>query len=310
MARKQKANSDERYRDSLKYFPRQAWYFAGDVPRVIKPEGTGRAGGLTLGKLPFIVKPGQKVRWRDRVYTLKREGRYAFLHGCKLMRQVIVFRRDELALFRALAQIQAHGHRHDGLKFGDKIKAAQKGHLIITCHSISAFTLEILKGLGYRGRLITLLTLNEWNGYDNGHAILEYWSKQKRQWIVVDVDAHTLFRLKGKFLSAYQFHRAVVENKPYEIFSLSDLGKLDYQDLYQGKDFSTYCDPTFHNEQALHNWYGRVAQAVAMRKEEQGNSLFPEDDPTRIKRIESYREGNRCIPTAQWLAIFYPKPKR
>ena len=103
-----KPDPEERYRDSLKYYPRELWHFPGDVPNIIAPDRIARPG-RALGALPFVVEPGQRVRWGNRSYTLRLEGRYTFMKGCLLVRQAIAFKRDEVALFRGLMDFGCRG---------------------------------------------------------------------------------------------------------------------------------------------------------------------------------------------------------
>ncbi len=292
-------------RDFLHHFPPQVWHYPGDMPVTVEPDRRKSGRARKLDGLPLIVAPGQKVRWRGRTYSLRREGRYVFLDGCKLLRQVIAYGRDDIAFFRALAQIQVHGHRHDDLSIEGKLTVAQTGHLSITCGNIAKVCMRLLADRGVCVRQVGLTTLEAWNAYDNGHCLFEYWSKRERQWVLVDLDAHALFRLDGRFLSAYEFHRAVVEERPYEIVSLGNIGKVDYLDIYQGRDFATYVEAVFHVEEALRRWYARVAQAVTVTVEGLPASVFPEDDPARIARIESYAKGYRCLTPQEWLAMFY-----
>jgi hypothetical protein len=72
-------------------------------------------------------------------YLLEKEGRYCFLEGHRLLRQVIIYMKDKMALFRGLAQIQIHGHRHDKLSFQEIVEVAKRGHISLTCGSISSF---------------------------------------------------------------------------------------------------------------------------------------------------------------------------
>jgi len=284
-------------------FPPQVLYFETDIPEEVAPARKQTAASVTLGRLPLVVKPNTRVRFKGKTYCLDREGRWCFMLGCGLVRNVIVHAKDDFALFRALAQIQIHGHRHNGLDHAGMVKIAQKGRLSITCGTISAFTQRLTAPLGVETRIVCALTLDEWNGYNNGHVLLEYRSRKTGAWMLMDVDMHCAFQLRGKYLSAYDFHRAVVDRKPYRIECLTRLGFLDYADIVDGRDFSTSCDPAFTDDDGLRDWHARIFQAVGMHTPE--DYCFSSDVAEHRKRIETYNERNRCLPVAEWRRRFY-----
>jgi hypothetical protein len=289
----------------LDHFPRQLWRFVGDRPERVEVVGVAGPQDMELEALPLVMEPGRQVKWMDACYRLDSEGRYCFAEGMRLVRQVIVFKRDMLSLFRSLAQIQVHGHRHNALSHEEKVAIARKGHLSITCGKIAAFTVRLLQELGVRCREAGFLTMDEWNGYDNGHNLLEYHDRDARQWILVDIDCQFLFRSGERFLDLREFHRYIKEGMPFEYYPLTALGTVDYLDSDGDREIADLLAAALVDEKTRHAWYTRTAQAVALKEWQEKRFVFGEDDPARIERILQYSKSYECISSGDWVERFY-----
>ena len=81
-----------------------------------------------------------------------------------------------------------HGHKDDLINsFEKKINLLKFRPLTLTCGKSSTFMNELLKTIAVESRLILTLTRNNWNTYDNGHTMLEIYSKNLNKWILYDV---------------------------------------------------------------------------------------------------------------------------
>ena len=41
---------------------------------------------------------------------------------------------------------------------------------------------------GVKSRLVSSLTLDSWNSYDNGHIMIEVFRPELKKWVVYDID--------------------------------------------------------------------------------------------------------------------------
>lgn len=290
----------------LKRFPPRVLYFPGDRHEEISPVKDAQtiAAVSALNDLPLVIEPGMIVKWNERNYLLEKEGRYCFVEGHRLLRQVIVYKKDKMMLFRGLAQIQIHGHRHDELSFQEIAEVAKKGHVSLTCGSISSFICKLFPSLGIQARMVLTLTMEEWNGYDNGHTMTEYWDDELKRWVLLDIDGHCLFKIGDRFLNLFEFGTAINQGKNYEIVHLTKLGLYDYGDrLDDGMDQTCAFDDIFHDETALRRWHKRVVQTFGISYN--NKFVFYADDPEKISRIQSYSEDFYCLPEKEWIKLFY-----
>ncbi len=61
--------------------------------------------------------------------------------------------------------------------------------------------------VGYRTRRVCI----------DGHVVSEFWSKDRKKWIMLDSDANAHFELQGVPMSSYELHQAVLNKKISEV---------------------------------------------------------------------------------------------
>ena len=61
--------------------------------------------------------------------------------------------------------------------------------------------------VGYRARRVCI----------DGHVVSEFWSKERKKWIMLDADANVHFELHGVPMSSYELHQAVLKKKISEV---------------------------------------------------------------------------------------------
>lgn len=283
-------------------FPPSVIYFDHDQPVCLDPlpAATGAAAAVIATDLPLVVSPGTCLDFEGVRYQLEREGLHCLVHGCYLKRHVIVYGTDEIALFRALSQIQVHSEMHDSLSYEEKLSQAKTGALAITCSAVSRFTMELAWSLGIRCRLVSVMTLDDWNGFDNGHRLLEYFHKASGKWRLLDIDSHVMMMKDGSFLSLVEFYEFMKVGGKYDLYILGEIGKFDPL-----SPMAPWCILKLGTEERLRNWYSRVCQAVALIDEETGGLSWAVDDPGKTKRLLAYNGSATCIPMEEWRRKFY-----
>ncbi|MCH7726334.1 MAG: hypothetical protein IH991_07645 [Planctomycetes bacterium] len=73
--------------------------------------------------------------------------------------------------------------------------------------------------VGYRARRVCI----------DGHVVSEFWSKERKKWIMLDSDANVHFELQGVPMSSYELHQAVLKKK------ISDVKMIQHKPLPASK---------------------------------------------------------------------------
>ncbi len=89
-----------------------------------------------------------------------------------------------------------HGDQHDGLDPVALRSLIQRGDLSLTCGPAVEFILQELRNVGVHSRIVALLAPPPFNGFDDGHILLEVETSQG--FILIDVDQKQLFLIEGE----------------------------------------------------------------------------------------------------------------
>jgi hypothetical protein len=214
-----------------------------------------------LQQLPdqLILEPG-KYFFNDQCYDLSSEGLYRFIcpHK-KLNLQRIVYKDDSSALMSSLAWIMTHGHKNDNAAYNVLIQTAKNDKLILTCESMVRFAFTFLSKLNVKSRIIGARTLEQWNGYDDGHYLIEVFRPELNKWVLYDLDTDACFTYNNQLLSLIEF--------------MEHVGRAEYEIKYISNDVRAALDDvgnsqhnfSFINEGRiadLKSWYKRIMQLV------------------------------------------------
>jgi hypothetical protein len=105
-------------------------------------------------------------------------------------------RRQPIAFIASLSGRIVHGERHDGLAGPALLAELGGGDLSLTCGPAVDFVRSELRRRGVRARNIALAAPPPYNGYDDGHIMLEVETPDGP--ILVDVAQKRLFLVGGK----------------------------------------------------------------------------------------------------------------
>jgi hypothetical protein len=87
----------------------------------------------------------------------------------------------------AVSARHSHGATDDAQSVDALSKAAFSRPIVTTCGKVSEWTVAHLRDAGYEARVVVTLTLEEWNGTDNSHVMVEV---REDGWVVYDPDRH------------------------------------------------------------------------------------------------------------------------
>lgn len=270
-----------------------AFYFQGEnVEEVTSSQDEGNP-------LPeeLMIKPGLYQIYGQN-YDLSKQGLYRFLNPTKENEQRIVYQDDLPALMSAIAWITSHGLADKNKTSQELLEKAKTDKLSINCGAVALFVLENLK---VKARIVTTLTLAEWNSYDTGHTMVEVFDKGR--WQVYDLDNNVRFLKEGQPLNFLEFV-SVVQTDDYQIEKIADDADYSVEGSEKaGYDYSFYFEAIFSSEATLRKWYQRVIQ-VPLIGEYPTYYFF--DEVNRL-RIESYASNYKFMPRDEFMEKFYPK---
>lgn len=186
---------------------------------------------------------------------------------------------DDLELVSAVRVLAGH-HTHGQQDNGSPVHVdavAAKRPLVATCGYVSPWAVRVLEEEGFEARVVETLTLDEWNGTNNGHVMVE--ARLDGRWVLFDIDRDVWFWRDGRPMSLIELIDAVPSGA-YEIRPLSG-------------------DPV-EPDSAMRPDNERLLQVPMIRD---GAAVwFYSTDPDRVR---SYAEGYRVLGEQEWRARFY-----
>jgi hypothetical protein len=231
-------------------------------------EVAGESGtGKELAEFSLISKGVAQVQFHGKTYCVQREGLYRFMLLPDSLRNLISLRdgRSLIPLLMAISALQVHGNRQD-----PEGRPALKNRLLIepwvctTCGNIARLASEILSGEGYQTRMVGCSTLEEPNGYNDGHAMFEVYWPEAGKWILVDADMGLLFKAGEQFLGAEEVAKAVKEDHRPEFFVLAQ--KAAVLDPFflrpDGYNYALEFRWQWGTPEGKWQWYRRVMQRI------------------------------------------------
>ncbi len=291
----------------------RAWY-ERDVcaPFVVHegPDGAteidaGAGDAVDVDSLPLIVRDVEQAAFAGRIYPLERDGLYRFMVLTRSLRNLIVARQGRLApMLEGLAGLQVHGNREDGDAL-DTLEARLPtcAFACITCGKIAALAAQVLQRQGFRTRLASGLTTDDWNTYDNGHALFEVFDPEAAKWILADLDMGYLFRRDGVLLDAGEVWEGFQRGTPLELAPLAKAIVDPFFSSANGFNWFLRFRWKWQSEEGKLNWYRRVLQNVSIAKD--GQRIFVGD----AEKIRTYvgPENARVLPYAEWRERLYER---
>jgi len=201
-------------------------------------------------------------------------------------------------LLRMISSLVKHGGLDNANKYQDSLEALRTRSLSMTCNTVSDFSREMLEDIGVKSRIVTTLTLDEWNSYDNGHTFLEVFTPYSNSWVAIDMDANVFFS------TPTVEHASVLDMVLTDVDHISfppyvRIASIDYSTFTQ---YQVISDFAFLNKK---EWYLRVLQALALKDEATGKYVFATDDEKKAKRIKSYSPEYTTMSVKDFSERFY-----
>lgn len=250
----------------------------------------------------LIIKKGN-YEFGNENYELKDEGLYRFIFPTKINQQRIIFEENIDALLSSICWIFTHGNSDDEKSYTEIQKKALHSKIFATCGPLVSWTNDFLNKLNVNVRIVSTLTVDTWNSYDNGHILIEIFRKNLDKWIVYDLDNSCYFVHKENPLSLFEFVNKV-KSDDYKIKKLSNKISMDisnFKDKNNKYDYGFAIEGRLANEKQLRKWYKHVIQVPLILDEK--FSYFC--DEKNKERIEKYSNYNKYMKKDDFLKKFY-----
>jgi hypothetical protein len=254
--------------------PLVLWLHGSHPAQEVPPLGGATPDAVALTDLGLVSVSTQvpAVAFAGHMYDVRAEGVYRFMRmpqsdgpPGRLQNLISVktlnTRESLMALLAGLAQLHVHGVRHE--HEADLVQTMQQtGWTALRCDAIAALGMQLLTTLGFDSRLVSAMTLDPPNGYDDSHTMLEVLLSDTHTWMAVDLDVGTVFQDPGTgaYLSATELQQAARNGRSPQMTHLAPLA-IDY-DLTDGFDYTPWAKWRFATDEALWSWYRRVWQQL------------------------------------------------
>ncbi len=248
-----------------------------------------RGKARKIEELPLIVKGPMKVEFGGRVYHIDREGLYRFTSITKSNRNLIMIKnRDSvMPILKALSLIQIHGNRDVCFSTEERKKLVLSRYWIsLTCGDIAALTKEILSDAGFNSRIVSAMTAEQWNTYNNGHVLLEVFFPSLSGWVLVDIDMGYIFMHDGRVIDAITFWGCVRENRQVVFVQLSN---KEVDPLWIEKNGFSYAFMWRRIVKDINSkwmWYRRIFQTFGFKD---GDEFVYLAEGKESRRVYEYR---------------------
>ena len=201
-------------------------------------------------------------------------------------------------LLDLISLLTIHGSNDDGqFSFDEMLKIIEDRPLLISCGTNSIFTQNLLQTVGVKSRLVQSLTFDKWNSYDNGHTLLEVYSKNLGQWFLYDMDGQKVFKKDNKLLNLVELLSYGINN--IDIISVSNQPFLDYSDF---KYF--LIGELIENNPT--KWYKRVFQKLSIFDEEANKFVFLINQKDDCNKLNNYYNNSiNCLDLKNFKYRFY-----
>lgn len=249
----------------------------------------------------LVIPPGA-YRVHGKTYRLEQEGLYRFFHPMRDNQQRIVYRKDLYALMSAVGWIHSHGSRDDYKGFDEVMRLGLTGKLILTCGPYSNFVVQLFSQLGIRIRRVSVRTLLERNGYNDGHVLSEVCLDGR--WLAFDADPHVMYRHCGKRLSLLDLIPHV-QAGDYEREPLAQAAKFavtDFKDAQTGYDFGLYYEVLLAQGDAA---FRRVMMIPFVT--DAGKSHYTAYNEADRRRAGQSWPKEQYLPPEEFRSRFYPE---
>ncbi len=276
-----------------------AYFLNGDIVFTLDPVLSEHSKTIPQN---IVIPPGIYT-FSGKNYSLLAEGLYRLVVPGKINVQRVVYRENLDAFLSAICWMVSHGNADDSILLPDLTDKAMHSKVLITCGTVSRWARELLLSIGVDSRIVSGITVKEWNDFDNGHILLEVWRAKWRKWVVYDFDNNCYFLpLHSDIPLSIVDLSTLVTEKKYRIRSLANDTRLDVSGFRSanGYDYSFFSEGINAD---IKSWYARVLMVPCIYDDKQRLFIFM-DEPSK-KKVESYSPNYKYMEKDKFMSKYY-----
>jgi hypothetical protein len=220
-------------------------------------------------------------RFGDAVFRIDGPGVYRFYQVGGPSRQKLRPPADLDALLRLIGWLWCYGSVDEGAPSPAPLEGVDVRPPYLACSRLAFLAAAVLRRCGYQAREAALMAGRGWNGYDDGHTLVEVRDPQ-RGWMAYDPSFHRLFELNGRRLSLAAFNQALLNDEDWRLIPLPGApggGPFRGSD---GEDYAFWLAERQLSETALREWYRGLAGVPMIYDVDRFYARF-EDAPTEAR---------------------------
>jgi hypothetical protein len=250
-----------------------------------------------------IVQKSGMVCVEGQIFDLNSVGLYRFYRLPDFSEQRIVGVADFELLKNVIGSIWSYGFEYflpRNIEFA--IDRAKNCIIIAGCVDISRLAEALLKRFGVKSRFVALKTLDPWGGQDDGHTVLEIYSKN-REWVLYDPSFGLMFASRGRYLSAYEVCISLRTNN----FSIEYLPRsLSHGSFrHSNFDYGFWIDEKYHSVSVMESWYKNIAHVPIYSIGDK--MIFPSELCTSDDVIRLLSCGYSALNSSEFFQDIYEK---
>lgn len=193
------------------------------------------------------------VRVAGEVFDLTRDGLYRFYRLPSLSEQRIVCSSGFNSLMKTLGYCFKYGTSDNDTPVEDLLKALKIRPVVAGCQYLSELVILIGEYYGLSIRKVAVISIDPWNGQDDGHTLLEV--KLDGRWIAYDPSFNCVFSSEGALLSLWDL--CDLKMQGVELFRLPGYRESAPYNIGD-YDYSFWVDKRGLSEEMLIDWYKHV----------------------------------------------------
>ena len=276
------------------------YFYKANAIQLAPYKGKAIDNVISLNRDSDLVLPPAIYEWGGEFYDMRKEGYYYMVDFKKnLSRNFIIYKQDVESLLSSISWLHVHGNKDDQNSYNENLKKIKTSKLSLTCGYISTFVHKLLAEYNIQSRLITFLTMEEWNTYDNGHTLIEV--KIGNEWILYDIDNNRYFEYSNVKMNGKNFLNINIDWDKVRYIPLSNDENLDATDFSNnGISYHGFGDLINNN---INEWYKRVMQIPIII--ENGVFYVGLPDQRFKERVLEYYPNAKILTRDQFLKHFY-----
>jgi hypothetical protein len=256
---------------------------------------------IQVQELPesLIITPGD-YRFKGMIYHLDKEGLYRFIDPQTENQQRIVYNHENPdRLISAIDWIVSHGVADNSMTLDELTEKARNSKLFLTCFPASYWANDLAEMQGLDTRRVGAITREEYNYYDDSHALIEVWNPNYSKWVLYDLDNNAYFWKNRKPLSLIEFAN-LIDSGDYEIKFLAVDSTVDISAFtIDGFNYEFFSEALYANQDTLRQWYRRVMQ-IPLQYTSDGYYFYDVENKDRLEAL-----GFIYIDEASFMEMFY-----